>query len=541
LLIAVPVLAAYTADIQLIESNGTDYTMFPVRVALGTTYLVANGFITATGLDTRVEVGGVDQPHLLADDKLLFAYPVPGGTSQDLDFTTGNAALVNYDITLGFGGYITMADAAALEPGDDFQFDNSGFVDTGAGTNKNILFKRGAYWSRISAAGTVTSSIMGAFTWTVPTGAVDGGGTWNNEANAWDNNTATFSDSDAFSGAGVWSDYLELTHASLWTDRIRYWVTVGDVSVNVLDLDAFYSGGWNDVFQGAFATGAYETQTMANWQQVTALRIRFQDSDGGAQVANIHEAHFAEDAAQVTVTQAALTSGEAIVRTLADTVNLELYIDGALQDTAALGGASVPDNNEDWTIGETNVLPYADYYQHTVGGTLIVWYQPNDIIATTVMPDREGAAQNGVITWGTNPGTVAVTIGSLVATDEPVPSTVGRTTTPDAAGEINQPSNMFPTDVEMEVTDSFLYPFINTFATMSNTPIQLMWWFLYAITMMVAMALTYKYLKHLFLAGFAALIVTGFFVAMGAVPWWLFIPDILFILGAATMERSPSL
>jgi hypothetical protein len=75
---------------------------------------------------------------------------------------------------------------------------------------------------------------------------------------------------------------------------------------------------------------------------------------------------------------------------------------------------SVPNNANNWVLMQNNVMPYMDYYKHTVGGTLIAWYQPNTMISGTTLPDREGTAQNGTITWGSNPAGVSVSIGALL-------------------------------------------------------------------------------------------------------------------------------
>ncbi|GAI20721.1 unnamed protein product, partial [marine sediment metagenome] len=51
-----------------------------------------------------------------------------------------------------------------------------------------------------------------------------------------------------------------------------------------------------------------------------------------------------------------------------------------------------------WVLIQSNVAPYLDFYKHTVGGTLIAWYQPNDMISGTTLPDREddaGTADSG--------------------------------------------------------------------------------------------------------------------------------------------------
>lgn len=153
-----PVLAqTYYASVTLSETNGTSYTMFPALTDFNTDYLATNGYITATGLDTRMQTNGTVIPHMLADSRLAFAYPLPGNSTQPLNFTAGNAALPAFDIITGYDGYITVADAVALELGNDFEIEQDAYVDTTAGADKNLVHKASAFRTYISAAGDVTS------------------------------------------------------------------------------------------------------------------------------------------------------------------------------------------------------------------------------------------------------------------------------------------------------------------------------------------------------------------------------------------------
>jgi hypothetical protein len=57
---------------------------------------------------------------------------------------------------------------------------------------------------------------------------------------------------------------------------------------------------------------------------------------------------------------AAVASGEYEITVIADGTNLELYVDSVLQDTVALGGASVPDVADNLTWIQNNVMPYVN-------------------------------------------------------------------------------------------------------------------------------------------------------------------------------------
>ena len=71
LLIAPPVLAqSYTCNIAVTSDSA--YTQLPITTAVNNQYLADNGYISASGLDTRVLLTGSELPHMLANDKTLF-------------------------------------------------------------------------------------------------------------------------------------------------------------------------------------------------------------------------------------------------------------------------------------------------------------------------------------------------------------------------------------------------------------------------------------------------------------------------------------
>jgi hypothetical protein len=129
LLIAVPVLAAYYATVQVVESDGISYSMLPIMADLDTDTLTSYHYITSTGLDTRVTTGsGTPMPHMLTDDKLLFASPINADTTYNYKFTTGNTPLTSFPIITGDGGYVTITDHDNLELSNNFEIEFEGWV-----------------------------------------------------------------------------------------------------------------------------------------------------------------------------------------------------------------------------------------------------------------------------------------------------------------------------------------------------------------------------------------------------------------------------
>ena len=127
LFISSPVLAAYYALIQVYTTT-TAYTMLPVIEDMDNDLLVTNNYIDADGLDTRVTRSGAAVPHLLTTEKTLFASSLPAASTNNFYYTTDNVALTAFNILTGYGGWLITDDAAALEPGADFEQEYSVYV-----------------------------------------------------------------------------------------------------------------------------------------------------------------------------------------------------------------------------------------------------------------------------------------------------------------------------------------------------------------------------------------------------------------------------
>ena len=617
LMSATPVLAAYAASILLIEDGTTAYDMFPATVSMDVDFMAANGYISATGLDTRIGAGTTYIPHMLADDRALFATPVVISGSYAYEFTTGNTALASLDILTGFGGYITTADAIPLEMGDDFEIEFEGYIDTTSGADKFLVEKAVAFEEYISAAGDITASIVDIQPGFPQVAAVNGG----NDAVGDTSHTVNLP-------AGIIADNLlivlfvsdgnpTITFPGGWTELFQddnggavtfgAWYRIADggeggtitvttsntqqaahTSYRITDYQGVPEVGtsaignnnrpdppsltptWGALNTLWFAVVGYDNARVTTVYPVNYINGRNDISNGGADGAGVGSAERDLNAASedpgtfslnladqwvtniiaiqpgvnvlATVTIAGVVSGEHTVTVLADTVNLSISVDGSIPagaEIVALAGASVPDNANDYVWGQNNVAPYLDYITLDVASVEILRYEPVAFIVGTTLPDETGAAQDGTITWGANPGNVTVTLGSLIPDVDPF---AGLTLDPpDIAGDIVDPADMFPTDVSMGTPGTiFDQIFIDMAAIANNTPIQLVWWFVYGLVSVLTIAIVYKGSHHLALAGFAQVVVGGMFVAAGIVPFWFIIMNVVAALGLMTAERMPS-
>ena len=161
LLIAVPVLAGYYSYL-LTENTGTSYTKLALNLTMDIAYMVSQGYISPSGLDTRVTDAQYNcLPHMLADDKVLWVSDLEGNSTTQFIFFTKQTPISSFPTITGHGGWVTLADDATFEPGDMFAFGISGYIDTAAGTGKNIIRKDGALCFNVTADEELTFKITG--------------------------------------------------------------------------------------------------------------------------------------------------------------------------------------------------------------------------------------------------------------------------------------------------------------------------------------------------------------------------------------------
>ena len=118
ILMAAPVLAViYSAPVAVSENGTASYGMLPIGFAADNEWMIDNGFMGSTALDSRIEtLGGLARPHLVTDNMTWFAIAVPKSSQTNLYYTTWNTPLASLDIVLGESGYYTVADNETMEP-----------------------------------------------------------------------------------------------------------------------------------------------------------------------------------------------------------------------------------------------------------------------------------------------------------------------------------------------------------------------------------------------------------------------------------------
>jgi len=136
-----------------------------------------------------------------------------------------------------------------------------------------------------------------------PTGFIDSTNTWGPEANAYDGNVATYSDSTGIA-PGHWGGFVEFTAPPILTSGIRVRATGHWSTVNRIDVDVYDAGiaAWYGVYEGT----SWNTSTWNNWvfdhdRTITSIRLRFQNMFGAtvARGARIYEIDITESGTPV--------------------------------------------------------------------------------------------------------------------------------------------------------------------------------------------------------------------------------------------------
>ncbi len=221
-----------------------------------------------------------------------------------------------------------------------------------------------------------------------------------------------------------------------------------------------------------------------------------------------------------TVTASGVASGIHTVITIADGTNLKIFVDGVEEDSAALGGVSVPDNGNNWIINRNDTLSYMIHYKHMVGRTHVIQFQLNAIVSSPTLPDRDGMAHNGTITWGANPAGIAVAVYGLeatgavpsVVTDEPAP--------PDIVSETSA-EDMFTESLGTNIP--LFYPMFKFASDTTGWPIQIFWMTGAIILAMLIGVLSIMFLHSMMIAGIASgvVLVAACTIDGGVISWWV--------------------
>lgn len=166
--LTLPVLASavsWSANVYISNNTTSAYTNLPYGLTVNNTYLAANGYMGAQGLDTRVLQGTTQLPWLVCDNKTMTVLPsLPAAGQLSLQYTTGNSDTTAFSFIAGQGGYVTVNDTASMEPSSNFTLDIDGYVDPSVSVN--VVGKSGAL-NLATGSGNVTFVVPGGSTYPI--------------------------------------------------------------------------------------------------------------------------------------------------------------------------------------------------------------------------------------------------------------------------------------------------------------------------------------------------------------------------------------
>ena len=125
-------------------------------------------------------------------------------------------------------------------------------------------------------------------TFVSPTSSNDPNSRWADDAQAFNGNTGNYA---AGSITGInWSGTLELKRTSVVCGGIKYFASGNVSQIDQIDIDAYYDGAWNDVYEGSFIQSIYGTAFFSDGVHTSGTcRIALFSSLGGGNQGRIHD------------------------------------------------------------------------------------------------------------------------------------------------------------------------------------------------------------------------------------------------------------
>lgn len=242
-----------------------------------------------------------------------------------------------------------------------------------------------------------------------------------------------------------------------------------------------------------------------------------------------------------SVTASGLSANEHTFVWWSDTADLHVSVDSVEADNTTT--SAIPSNTNNIVLFDGNVMPYADYITLSLDGVETIRYQPNTMIIGTALPDRDGT-EDGVITWGSNPAGIAVTLGSMVAASQPTIGSTATEATSDLLPEVTVGDWYGDGTVAGAILTNPIRPFITMISDNTTlSELQVWRWMGLALWLFVTAVVGLKSRGHLGITAIISGVVIGGLVALdhNIYPLYLLILSIGMFIGGVVAERSPSL
>jgi len=419
--------ALYIADLVTVNT-GDATTKVSTVCDINIQALVDGKYITEDLLNTAIQTsGGTDiayMPGVEDSDPWVFFVPSIGASeSKSYLFYAGGPAMQEGFYYFPDSGGMTTADGASLELGNNFQIEQRGWIDTSAGADKNLVYKDGALRIYISADQEITATILA----TTSINPVAAGG----DVNLCNNNAVYATARSAATANGITANirvgqltgyvvergYPQFDTSSIPDDSVifsavlhlRGSVDNSDTDFNIVIQSGmptypssplvttdynmtYYSGNYGQMNTSAFVIGdnpitlTADGLDLINKTGTTKFCLRSDEDINNSAPTNNERVTCSIANTTLTVnylivapiTATGITSGVRKVVTTAtgggtNLLTIQVYDENDVlldDDSAALGGASVLDNDNDWSFLTNGSASYMDCHKIWVGGTL---------------------------------------------------------------------------------------------------------------------------------------------------------------------------
>jgi hypothetical protein len=549
----VGVFAAWTLKFptNVTDTSGSTRTYVPVLLGYGGQTLVDMGKISSNGTNTNMQIGTSNIKYMMATGNVTCVLPnLPATGIVTADLYTGySPEQTAFAIITGTNGYITITDGATLELGNNFELEFDAYVYDD--TQQVFINKPAALRCFSNGSGNVTVYIYASATTTAylyPNAAGD----YTNIPSA---TGVHWEQVDEPAGAPNDADWVadnnndsteQLDAYNLTTLTLLDGETINDVGVfgrgNSIPIGGHMRRGLRlagaetllaeDVLPnfplGDFSSsvsrpggGSWSSTDLASLQSILGLR----DNGVGSSCAATQTYVYVDYYPVAITLSSVVTEGEHVVKVTCDTVNYELIVDNVTLSTVAVGGISVRNTGNDWVVSPS---PYFDYYKHTVGGALVAWYEPTVMLSGTTLPDRQGAAENGAITWGSN-SNISLSYGEME-------SYVDYIATVNATGGFDFPSASLPSTWFASGGNVTALPFYDAFSSVSaqtGQPVQMLYGLGIIGLAFGAFLLLIMFTRSALIAYIAMVMVFGIGASMTIIPAWIVF--VLILVGAGIM------
>jgi len=557
--------AVYQGDIS-VKNTGTAATNVCVPFTLSTENLIAGSMMDFDCLNSSIQINGADVAYMPAPsgrtDWSVFVPTINQNDTRIATLYTGGADM-NSKIRYfpGLGGMTTIDDDADLELGNTFSIEQKGFINTASGSNKNLVLKTGAIQVDDSTASTIT-----AIFYTTKMLSPNGAGTDTNiitlvgAATHWQANLTNDGDTSYVfqDSGGTARDTYSMQDSGLSgfvINSVVIHIVTADYGGTGSAKTALRTGGTTYEGNSNNLTASYvdySTTYATNpgggawtWAQIDAMEmgVTLTTGTGWCGATQIYAVVNYTIAVNITP----VPSNEYTLKTYSDgsyfmlSLNGNTAWDGIHSARITTGGASVVNNNNNWSFLENDSMPYMEYQKITIGGALAQWihWQNND----AVFVDSGEFGNDATPTFRTTSSDADVS-AELVSFNPMATSDVhGYSVTGDPTMFDELPDeipNMYNEGSTAGIPGADT---INTILTDSGTPIEVLW---YPVAFGLAIAAgfgVYKLTKQLIIQAIASGVVMAVFcggglLGTGLLPWWTVVVFILEALAVVILQSS---